>query len=368
MTEKPPPEKTNRASSLPPGVMEAAVKMMANARRRQEWPLHYGAILPSATFDHPGGMRLVSAGNQIFEIPMEQTWYGFLYNFLAEQIGSDWFADEIAKPKGSRHILADWYLEACRREADENGYFTGHDPENEIGTTLAFRSVAYDMFCMMQAMNLSPKLLARLRHPDQFEGARYELWVAASLARAGFAIEFSDEDNRASKHGEGIATHTATGKKYWIEAKRKHRPGFDYLRAAFEGWFIKVDAKLVAAAMLKPAEQDRLIFIDVNRPPWRKTDIDAPWISAFRKSLNLLEQQARYRDHSDQRAFVMVTNHPYHYVSNIRPDPRHHFFGAPFNMPELDPAAIEKDYPVIFALAQSISQHFSIPDTFLENP
>lgn len=368
MSEKPPPEKPNRASSLPPGILEAVGKMMGDIRRREEWPLRHGAILPSATCSHSDGTRLVSAGNQIFTIPMEQTWYGFLYNLLAEQIGSEWFAGEIAKPKGSRHILADWYFEACHREADENGHFTGHDPENEIGTTLAFRSVAYDMFCMMQAMNLSPKLIGRLRHPDQFEGARYELWVAASLARAGFTLEFFDEDDRASRHGEGIATHTATAKKYWIEAKRKHRPGFDYLRAIFERWPIKVDARLVAAAMQKPAEQDRLIFIDVNRPPWKRTEVDAPWIGAFRKSLNLLERQPRYRDHSDQRAFVMVTNHPYHYVSNIRPDPKQHFFGTPFNMPELAPASIEENYPVIFALMQSIYQHFSIPETFLQNP
>jgi hypothetical protein len=46
------------------------------------------------------------------------------------------------------------------------------------------------MFCLMQAMNLSPKLIARLRHPEQFEGARYELWMAATLARAGFTSSF----------------------------------------------------------------------------------------------------------------------------------------------------------------------------------
>lgn len=352
-------------SGLPAGLIEAATKIYADLRRRNEWPQIYGATLPSANALWQG-MRVVSAGGQLFKIPVEESWHGFLYNLLAEQIGSDWFGAEMDKPGGSRHILVEWYLETCRREADENGHFTRYDPANEVGKTLAFRSVAYDVFCVMQAMDLSPKLMDRLRHPDQFEGARYELWVAAMLGRAGFSLEFADEDDRLSKHGEGIATHKATGKKYWIEAKRRHRPGFDYLRALLEKWTLKIDARLVAAAMQKPAEYDRLIFVDVNRPPWNRAEIEAPWIVAFRKSLNRLQRQPRYRDAPDQRAFVMVTNHPYHYVSNIRPDPKQHFFGTAFNMPELNPLNIEAEYPVIYSLMQSINQHFSIPETFLE--
>lgn len=299
---------------------------------------------------------------------MAETWYGFLYNLLGEEIGSDWFADELQKPKGSRHVLADWYQIVCERESDQHGHFTRHDPEAEIGTTLAFRSIAYDIFCLLQAMNLSSKLLARLRHPEQFEGARYELWVAATLARAGFTIEFLDEDDRSSKHGEGVATHTATGKKFWIEAKRRHRIGFDYLRAFLDRLPLKVDARLVAEAMKKPADDDRLIFVDVNRPPWEGAAGAAPWIDAFRRSLNLLERQPRYRNDASKKAFVMVTNHPYHYLSNARPDSRLQFFGTAFNMPELKPLSLDVDHPVIFELMQSINQHFAIPETFLEKP
>jgi hypothetical protein len=306
--------------------MEAAEKVHDDMRRRDEWPLLYGETPPSAATIWQG-KRVASAGGTLFNISVGESWYGFLYGLLAEQIGGDWFDEELGKPEGNRHILVEWYCEICRRERDENGHFTRHDSENEVGTTLAFRSVAYDIFCMMQAGNLSSKLMGRLRHPDQFEGARYELWVAAALTRAGFSIEFADEDNRSSKHGEGIATHKATGKRYWFEAKRKHRPAFDYLQAALDKVTLKIDAKLVAAAMQKPAQDDRLIFIDVNRPPWNRNDIKAPWFGAFRKSLNKLQLQKGFRDAPDQSAFVMVTNHPYHYVSNVRPDPKQHFLG-----------------------------------------
>jgi len=343
-------------SGLPLGLIEAVEKSYANYRRRQDWPLRHGAVLPSATAQLSDGTRAVSAGNKIFKIPMGESWFGFLYNLLAEEIGSDWFAGELDRPVGVRHILADWYVIVCERELDQDGLFTRHDHAAEIGTTLAFRSVAYDIFCLLQAMNLSPKLLARLRHPDQFEGARYELWVAATLARAGFTIEFFDEDDRSSKHGEGVATHTGSGKKYWFEAKRQHRRGFDYLRAFFDRLPLKVDAKLVAEAMKKPADDERLIFIDVNRAPWEGTVGSAPWIGAFRKSLNLLERQPWYRLDPNSKAFVMVTNHPYHFLSTVRPDPQQQFFGTAFNMPEFKPQALDVDHPVIFELMQSIDQ------------
>lgn len=355
-------------SGLPAGFIEAVKKAYDNMRQRNEWPLLHGATHPTATVLWQG-KRMVSAGGHLYKIAAQETWYGFLYGLLIEQIGPHWFDAETEKSEGSSHILARWYRDICRRERDEDGHFTRHDPANEIGSTLAFRSIAYDIFCMMQAGNLSAKLMERIRHPDQFEGARYELWVAATLARAGFSIEFADEDDRSSKHGEGIATHQETGKKYWFEAKRRHRrEDFNNLQTLADKDMLKVDAKLVATAMQKPAEDTRLIFIDVNRPPWNRKDVKAPWIGAFRKSLNRLQFQENFRDNPDQRAFVLVTNHPYHFVSNVRPDPKQHFFSAPFNMPDFDLLTLETDFPEIYTLMRSITDHFAIPEDFLESP
>jgi len=353
--------------SLPASVIKAAKNAYENMLRREEWPLFHGATPPAATALWQGA-RVVSAGGHLYNVAVEESWYGFLYGLLIDQIGPDWFDAEIEKPAGSAHLLAQWYREICRRERDENGHFTLHEPANEVGTTLAFRSVAYDVFCVMQAINLSPKLMDRLRHPDQFEGARYELWVAATLTRAGFSIEFADEDDSSSMHGEGIATHQETGKKYWIEAKRRHRPDFDYSQHLVDNPVLEVDARLVAAAMRKPSRQHcRLIFIDVNLPPWSRSDIKAPWIGAFRKSVERLQLQKGFRDNLDQCSFVMVTNHPYHFVSNVRPDPNQHFFGIAFNMPHINLAKLATDFPDICKLMRSIADHFAIPTDFLES-
>jgi hypothetical protein len=40
---------------------------------------------------------------------------------------------------------------------------------------------------------LQERLIGRLKHPDQFQGARYELAMAATMIRAGFDLEYEME-------------------------------------------------------------------------------------------------------------------------------------------------------------------------------
>ena len=58
---------------------------------------------------------------------------------------------------------------------------------------------------------------------DQFQGVRYELFVAATCIRAGFDIAYEDETDKTKKHPEFVATHRLTGQKISVEAKRRHR-------------------------------------------------------------------------------------------------------------------------------------------------
>ncbi|WP_421736248.1 YecA family protein [Caulobacter sp.] len=357
------PSKSLDASDLPPDLISAIKNMNAKVQRELSWPQVHGAILPSAHTSMGDGRRLASAGNALWLLEHDETWHGFLYDLLREQLGNDWFNAELSKSPEERHILARWYMEVCKLELDDNQRFTKWTPLQDTGATLAFRSVAYDTFCMMQAMSLTPKLLARLRHPDQFEGARYELWVAATLARADFSLELLNEDDRRSRHGELIATHRKSGSKFWVEAKRRHR---QIDKVVGNAGAVQVDVQgLIADAVGKPANHARLIFIDVNLPPWHGTIENAPWVRQFRTSVNVLERQPLYRGRDDLRAYVMATNHPYHYNSNTIPDPRHHFIGTSFNMPDLDPRRLNEQHPVIMELMHSISRHFAIPDQFL---
>jgi hypothetical protein len=57
---------------------------------------------------------------------------------------------------------------------------------------------------------------------ENFQGARYETYVAGTLIRAGFDIEFEDEDDRRSTHVEFTAICRKSGQKYSVEAKRRN--------------------------------------------------------------------------------------------------------------------------------------------------
>lgn len=351
-------------SDLKPEFVAKIQEMHAGIQRRKAWPQNHGAVLPSVHTTMPDGTRLASAGNTLWKVATEETWHGFIYDLLRTQLGIEWFQAELSKPEADRHILANWFTEVCARELDaEQHHFTSWRPDADTGATLAFRSVAYDAFCLMQAMSLTPKLLARLRHPEQFEGARYELWVAATLARAGFELELLNEDDRSTRHGELIATHKDTGTKFWVEAKRRTRQ-IDQVMNDPERQRADVQG-LVADAVRKPASYPRIVFVDVNLPPAKGGITQATWVRQFRTSLNKLAMQPAYRGREDMAAFVMATNHPYHYTSHVTPDPRQHFIGTHFNMPALNPATLGADQPVIMGLMHSIAQHFAIPDQFL---
>jgi hypothetical protein len=79
----------------------------------------------------------------------------------------------------------------------------------------------------------------------------YEVRVAASLLRAGFTLELEDETDRRTTHVEFIATHSATGAKFSVEAKRR------------EGTRLKVN-KLLHSALTKHADHPRIVFVDTN--------------------------------------------------------------------------------------------------------
>lgn len=350
-------------SQLKPQFVSKIREVRAQVARQTAWSRNHGEITPSLQTKLSDGTRLASAGNALWKIDPDETWHGFIYDLLRTKLGVEWFDAELARPEAERHILVRWYEDICHRELDERQRFSRWVPAEDTGATFAYRSVAYDAFCLMQAMSLTPKLLARLRHRDQFEGARYELWVAAALARAGFSLELLDEDDRSSRHGELVATHQRTSAKFWIEAKRRTRKVDQVANDAAQR---RADVQgLVADALRKPADHPRIIFIDVNLPPWAGGMTKAPWLHQFRSSINKLELQPAYRDRDDLSAFIMATNHPYHYTSDIRPDARQHFIGTHFNMPKLDLDTLEQSQPVVMELMRSITRHFAIPDQFL---
>ena len=83
----------------------------------------------------------------------------------------------------------------------------------------AYLQIAYDLYVLKHNVGLQKFVIDRLKQKELFQGARYELYVAGSLIKGGFSVEYEDEADKTRSHCEFIATHTETGKKFSVEAK-----------------------------------------------------------------------------------------------------------------------------------------------------
>ena len=145
-------------------------------------------------------MRLVVAGLQIFEIPHAWSFHWFLLNYGYSQLGADWITNN-----ATTHSLVNHLIKGTTGISP-----TGITDGNFVAATmnadlLAFLSFAYDLFTLADNAEVQKPLFDRLRRQDQYQGARYEMFVAASLLRAGFTIAFEDESDSTTSHCEFTA-------------------------------------------------------------------------------------------------------------------------------------------------------------------
>jgi hypothetical protein len=346
---------------IPSTVLHGITQHIILQQKRQEWPLRYGAIMPAVHIKDSEGNLMIAVGNQLFKSSGDKTWHGFLYDHLQIVLGQDWFEKEAIKDADQMHLILKWFKEVCTIELDENGQFTKGKPGVETNICLAFRSLAYDFFCLRQSMHALSEQIRRLKTKDGFEGARYEIWVAACFARAGFELNFIDETVRSKTHCEFTVYHPKFEKTYSVEVRRKHRPNL-VNHEQQKNAPLNIHS-LLAEGLKKDAEHEKIIFIDVNLPRQSGPIINANWMDSFKATIGRVERQKPYRE---KRAFLFATNHPYHYSTDETPNLKTDFLGSFVNMPDLfkAPYLVYQKAPVISHLAHSIADHFDIPRDF----
>jgi hypothetical protein len=314
-------------------------------------------------------MRVIGDDETHFIVRGEKVliWEGgkFFLNFLQGDLLRElglFFRDD------PRHPLHGWWM-AMRMQASNRVAF---GPERGLMSTVAvlsFFTVAYDLFVLADNSKPRERLVKALRVPDQFHGARYELMIAACLVRAGFDFFFSDEDDSSSSHSDGTAIHRRTKKRYSVEMKTKGRPGVlgkDGERPSPETMRGNVSRQL-RDALQKPAQDERLIFIDMNLPPpppeWRGEGVW--WRADALASKRAVEEQPGNTP-VDATGFVVFTNMPSNQMAHDefymgleraftgynKPD-----FAA--GLPRLGDA-----YPDIADLFHAFANHDSMPQTF----
>lgn len=291
--------------------VKVRIELRELQRRRQQG--HGRPILSTMV----GDKREITVGSRTYRGPW-RTFTDFLGDYLRGTLGTAWGKAELSKPRPDQHPVIQWHqdlaeLQNANRQPDK--------PISEVpgnGVVHAFYGFAYDLYVVDHNLDCRPQaalwneLLERLRHPNEFVGARYEFRAAAILIRAGFKLSWIGRTG--TKESEFIATFPETGAQFAVECKirqassQKKNPGF--------GKF----TSLVVDALRKETSLPRLIFVDLNTPAKRRVNDDS---SDFRDAavgrLRLLEMDPT--NASLPPALVMITNYPdQHHLDSLVPD------------------------------------------------
>lgn len=243
------------------------------------------------------GRRFVAVKNRLIHSQNWRTFHDFLFDYIKMAIGQSWGNTELGKPLSDRHPILVWYHHLCEHQRH---FVTEPGKVHSapiIGAVAAYMHLAYDLYALDHNAELQEKLIGRLRDRDNFHGARYEVFVAATFIRAGFDLEFENEDDRASTHCEFTATFRRTGKKFSVEAKRragsKFRPGGQLI-----------------PALAKHANYERIVFIDINWPD-AANDTDIP-VHLHAALVKLRAFEGRIVNGNPlPNAYLVVTNTPW---------------------------------------------------------
>jgi hypothetical protein len=296
-------------------------------------------------------------GNELHSSKTWKTFADFLIDYIKYALGSSWGENELKKELVDRHPIMKWYDHICR--LDQARAQAGQKPDESgirsvpaDGITSAFMVLAYDLYVLRDNGKLQKRVLQRLRRPEHFDGARYEVLVAATFVRAGFDIQFEDETDPSRKHPEFIATHRATKFVVAVEAKARHRSsqaGVTEMKAGVRG--------LVSTAARKATGHAFALFVDVNLPPGEARRPPA-WMPEVQESV--VEVVAHEASGQSPFDLVLFSNIPHLHGERGQADPAKHFYfwkpsGA---VPSRIPNEVEQ------AIAKAITQYGRIPEDF----
>lgn len=305
------------------------------------------------------GRRFVAVKDRLLHSKKWKTFHDFLCDYIKMAIGSDWGNSELAKPLDQRHPILVWYHDLCMHQQQYVKQPGKVHSATMTGAVAAYMHLAYDLYALDHNAELQEKLIGRLRDKDNFAGARYEVYVAAILIRAGFEIEFENEDDRSRSHCEFTATFTRTGKRFSVEAK--HRAGSKFRLG-----------RQLNRALAKQANNARIVFIDINVPD-NTTGTEVPeYLQRALSDLRAFEGRI-INGKALPNAYLLVTNTPWHH--HLKEDAfRCSAMAEGFQIPDFKGdamfpslrAAIEarEGHIEMHDLMRSIQDHTDIPSTF----
>ena len=343
-----------RVRSLPPGAFRAVEEHKARELRREQ---QQGLGRPIISTDFQG-YKIVAVGSAV-HWGKWKTFFDFLSDYIRSILGGDWGNAEIAKPLNERHPIMQWYDAVCHHQQKTIPEPGKVNTAPMTGATAAYFGLAYNLYLLAHNIEVQRKFVARLKNPDQFQGAYYETLVAAWFILSGFELTLEDESDMSKSHCE-FSAKSKNGAMYSVEAKSRG-PNKDHLDVGMQ----------LAKALRKTAAHQRIAMIDVNVPndPPRPADV---WLNEVMGGLQRCESTLTVNGQAAPSAFVVVTNHPYHYDLE-GPIGGMAVLAGGFKIPDfglvgrLTPVRqafeTKQKYADIFALVDAV-QNYRIPSTF----
>jgi len=268
-----------------------------------------------------------------------------------------------ALPEGKRHVLIRWveayrdWRKANEAEANKEDEHTwGAEPSGEV---FALHQFAYDIYCLQAIHKLPDNLINRLKNNKEFQGARYEVAVAAIIARAGFEINFLDEKEKASKHCEFIAKNRYTHEEIGVEAKSRRRKGVLNEEGDInEQKTLRGDIFHLVNKALKqrPGTLPYIIFVDLNVKPTPGVPLEQKlWFADMKTMVDKIKEQEK--DGVAVENAIIITNFAYYYAGNTNLAPP----GETLFIVPLKPQIPLKNPAILQEIFRSVNRYSVIP-------
>lgn len=293
---------------------------------------HFNAVLTErATLENQGikmnfvrplvfkGKKVWAIRNRIYyNRPPQETFHEFIVFILQQNLGKKWW--DAQKAASDKHFIMQCFEAfgalkpaAAIPENQHGEHLWSAEMDGPIKYLLA---LAFDIASLQNTQPIPEGMMKRLRHKDQFQGARYELGIAGIFARLGLEVTFLDDlTPPGAKHCEFIAKNPKTGLEVAIEVKSRHRPGVlhtagDYNQAkAMRG---DVERLFHDALEQSPDDKPFLVFIDVNAPFAENEEaLKQGWYKDIQAMLQ--KEIASAPATPTVATAVYITNYAYHY-------------------------------------------------------
>lgn len=274
----------------------------------------HGTLVPSVLHM---GYRFRAIASTLYWRSPKQTFHEFLLEVVKETVGKPWYMGQVGLPEEKRHHILRWFKSHSERSRTVIGNDLYRDGEAwgaaPLGDDLALLALGYDLIHLRHQRALPRRLIDRLTSKRGFQGALYEIAIAATFVRAGFKVEFLNSNPK--KHPEFVATDPGTLVEIEVEAKSRHRPGILHQPGEVdEARALRGDVEHLVNDGLTQASGSRpfMLFVHVNTPPAVGTPMhEQAWFQDVWAAMQAVGEPSAGRP--DDFNGLIFTNFPFHW-------------------------------------------------------